>query len=318
MAYHAPDPSTWIGRSCAEPLYVHQNVRMLPLDNAELEVNQGPAILGYACEEGVRRNQGRVGAAKGPEAFRKALGRLPWHQNEGTKLWDAGDVACEGQALEEAQEELATRVDQLLGAGRFPLVIGGGHDVGYGHYRGLRAHLGDRARIGIINFDAHFDLRSPNPAPNSGTPFLQVAQDCERLGLPFDYLCLGIRKDANDRSLFQKAQALGATWIEHEDPVLQSGEALTPHLDRFLAPLDALYVTVCLDVFSSAYSPGVSAAYPHGMNPEQVFSLLQPMLASPKLASCDIAELSPVHDRDSQSAKLAAVIALRFIAAATQ
>lgn len=313
MPYRTPRLESWTGRRSSAPLYLHQFVQALSLDANALP-DRGVAILGYACEEGVRRNQGRLGAKEGPKAFRTALGRLPWHLAEQQALWDCGDVLCEGEDLEAAQAELATRVAQLLNAGLQPLLIGGGHDIGFAHYSGIRQHLGPKARIGIINFDAHFDLRMPEPQPTSGTPFYQVAQDCERLGLPLDYLCLGIRKDANDRSLFEFAKQRAVQWIEHEDPRLLSGEALKASLQAFLQPLDALYLTICLDVFSSAYSPGVSAAYPHGMNPEQVFSLLTPILSSPKLRSCDIAELSPPWDRDHQSAKLAAVLAHRILA----
>lgn len=313
MSYQAPDPKAWQGRHSSQPLYVHQFVQMLSLDRPIPAKPAGHALLGYACDEGVARNQGRIGAKEGPAAFRKALGRLPWHGGAHKQLWDAGDIHCEDQALEAAQAELAHKVQMMLGAGLRPIVIGGGHDIGFGHYCGLRAHLGPKARIGIINFDAHFDLRTPEPKATSGTPFFQVAKDCTSLGLPFDYLCLGIRKDANDASLFECATRLGARWIEHRDPALATGQALQPTLNAFLAPVDALYVTVCLDVFSSAYSPGVSAAYPHGMSPEQVFSLLEPMLASPKLISSDIAELSPPWDRDHQSAKLAALLALQMM-----
>lgn len=312
MLYHPPRLESWTGRHASSPLYLHQFVQALSLETAPL-AEQGLAILGYACEEGVRRNQGRVGAKEGPKAFRTALGRLPWHLAEHQALWDCGDVVCEGEDLEGAQLELAKRVAQLLKASLRPLLIGGGHDIGFAHYCGIRQHLGPEARIGIINFDAHFDLRMPDPQPTSGTPFYQVAQDCERLGLPLDYLCLGVRKDANDRSLFEFARKSGAQWIEHEDSRLASGHAFEESLQTFLEPLDALYLTICLDVFSSAYAPGVSAAYPHGMHPEQVFSLLEPILASPKLLSCDIAELSPPWDRDHQSAKLAAVLAHRIL-----
>lgn len=313
MSYQAPDPKAWQGRRSSTPLYVHQFIQMLPLDRAIPPKAGAHALLGYACDEGVARNQGRVGAKEGPAAFRKALGRLPWHGKNADLLWDAGDLRCDDHNLEATQQALSTSIKELLAAGLSPIVIGGGHDIGFGHYCGLRAHLGPKARIGIINFDAHFDLRTPEPQATSGTPFFQVAKDCQALGLPFDYLCLGIRKDANDASLFECAKDLGARWIEHRDPALASAQALQPTLDAFLEPVDALYVTVCLDVFSSAYSPGVSAAYPHGMHPEQVFSLLEPMLTSPKRISCDIAELSPPWDRDHQSAKLAAVLALQMM-----
>ena len=37
----------------------------------------GVALIGFAVDEGVRRNGGRPGAAQGPAAARKALANLP-------------------------------------------------------------------------------------------------------------------------------------------------------------------------------------------------------------------------------------------------
>ena len=53
-----------------------------------------PVLLGFACDAGVARNQGRIGAAAGPAGIRKYMAGLPAHGL--TRLLDAGDVACEG------------------------------------------------------------------------------------------------------------------------------------------------------------------------------------------------------------------------------
>ena len=39
----------------------------------------GVVLLGFACDEGVRRNKGRVGAAAAPLAVRKLLANTAWH-----------------------------------------------------------------------------------------------------------------------------------------------------------------------------------------------------------------------------------------------
>ena len=49
-------------------------------------------LVGFACDAGVRLNQGRVGAADGPRAIRRALASLPVH--DVAALYDAGDVRC--------------------------------------------------------------------------------------------------------------------------------------------------------------------------------------------------------------------------------
>ena len=41
-----------------------------------LKAGDSVALAGFACDAGVARNQGRIGAAKGPRALRKALAPL--------------------------------------------------------------------------------------------------------------------------------------------------------------------------------------------------------------------------------------------------
>ncbi len=101
--------------------------------------------------------------------------------------------------LEAAQIELSKCVAGQLAAGRFPIVLGGGHEMAFGTFTGLAAHLASKQnvpRIGIVNFDAHFDLRQAERA-NSGTPFLQIARDCEARGWPFRYGCFGVSRYSN-------------------------------------------------------------------------------------------------------------------------
>ena len=132
-------------------------------------------LLGFACDAGVERNQARVGAAEGPRAIRHALRNMPLH--ECTQLADAGDVVCSGDALETAQQALGAAVTGELDARRFPLVLGGGHEMAWGSFCGLAGHLAkasSQPRIGVVNFDAHFDLRRDTRG-TSGTPFLQIA-----------------------------------------------------------------------------------------------------------------------------------------------
>ena len=71
-------------------------------------------LLGFASDEGVRRNQGRQGARHGPPALRRALANLAWHGEQA--IYDAGDIVA-GDDLEAAQERYAQRVADLLARG---------------------------------------------------------------------------------------------------------------------------------------------------------------------------------------------------------
>ena len=196
----------WTGRIDPEPDSPrwHQRIRALSEDS-----QPGLALLGFACDEGVRRNHGRVGAAGGPQALRKALANLAWHRQ--APAYDAGDVACEDGDLEGAQARLGRNVCALLDAGHLPIVLGGGHEVAFGSWSGLAEHLSGQAapRIGIVNFDAHFDLRDPAHVHSSGTPFAQIAEASVARGWPFRYACLGVSRASNTRALFARAAELG-------------------------------------------------------------------------------------------------------------
>ena len=306
--YLPPDKKLWQGRDSASDLYLHEKVLMGDLTGKNLatesEFNLG--ILGYACDEGVRRNRGRLGAAKGPDAIRRILATMPNHLPDHCNLLDFGNISCPDSDMEAAQEGLANGVSRLKAEGIFPLVLGGGHDMAYGHYKGLKDHVDKKTELGIINFDAHFDLRSNEQGNNSGTPFYQLGQECRKAGKSFKYLCLGIRDDANDRNLYNTASVLGVNYMDRDRFRMDSKGQVIRELEYFLDRLDAVYVSIDLDGFSSAYAPGVSAPSPLGFEPDIVLECLKTIIHSKKIASLDIAEMNPEYDRDQQTAKLAA------------
>ncbi len=298
-----PNPENWIGRKSDQQLYLHEKVEF---DAIETIAENTIAILGYACDEGVKRNQGRIGAITGPDAIRTQLGKMPNHLDTEVKFVDYGNIECENGDMEAAQSLMKQEVSQLLAQKVFPILIGGGHDIAYGHYNGISKYIGANKTIGIINFDAHFDLRSNENGNNSGTPFFQIAQDCQENGSTFNYLCLGIRKDANDKKLFQNAHDLGVDYIENKEFSIESAKSIVRKLLDFIQKVDHIYVTIDLDGFSSAYAPGVSAPSPMGFTPKTVLETLEIIIKSNKLISMDIAEMNPKYDVDGHTAKLAA------------
>ncbi len=295
----------WSGRIDPEPdsLRWHQVVQ--PVESAR---TPGVALLGFACDEGVRRNQGRPGASGAPAAIRKALASLAWHR-EGP-AFDAGDVACAGGALEAAQAQLAARIADLLAAGHFPVVLGGGHEVAFGSWQGLARHLAGHGthppRIGIVNFDAHFDLRDPAHAHSSGTPFAQIAQTCAARGWPFRYACLGVSRASNTRALFRRAAALDVLVREDREITPATLAEVGAALDRFLADCEHVYLTIDLDVLPAWEAPGVSAPAARGVPLALLEPLLERVRDSGKLRLADLAELNPEFDLDARTARVAA------------
>jgi formiminoglutamase len=267
----------------------------------------GIVLLGICSDEGVRRNQGRPGAGKGADAIRKALAGQAWHQSR--PLYDAGNLAPEKGDLEALQLEQAGLVEELLVRRHFPVLLGGGHEIAYGSYLGLVRALsrGPRARVGIINFDPHFDLRSDVLA-SSGTPFRQIAEDCRAGGRDFNYFCVGVSETANTLALFDRAAALGVDYLMDEELVPWALAAAVRRLEDFIDRCGALYLTIDLDVLPAAVAPGVSAPAARGLPLDVLEHLLGCIRrhAGDKLKLADIAECNPDYDIDGRTARVAA------------
>lgn len=274
---------------------------------------RGVALLGLASDEGVRRNQGRAGAAEGPQALRRMLANLPVHAR--FALYDAGDVACETGALETAQDDFANRARELLDEGQFVLGLGGGHEIAWASYLAVvrsRAIKAANARLGILNFDAHFDLRR-DARSTSGTPFLQALDHAAANGLSVEYRCLGVSEASNTRVLFDRARERGVAFRRDDELTLLALDARTAELADWLRTIDHLYLTVCLDVLPAAVAPGVSAPAARGVALEVIEPLVALAAGSGKLRLADIAELSPPLDIDQRTARVAARIAWRIV-----
>ncbi len=295
-----PDMSVWLGRTDVaegpQALRWHQCVR--PWGPG---APPGIVLLGFACDEGVRRNQGRPGAAAGPRALRQALANLAWHQQRA--VYDAGDVACPDDDLEAAQHHLAAVVARVLSAGHAPLVLGGGHETAFGTFLGI-AQAARPARLGIISCDAHFDVRSADRA-TSGTPFAQMAEWCGQHGQPFRYFCLGIAEPGNTAALFERADALGVQWRFDTDLAPWRLAEPLAALDAFARDVDALYLSVDLDVLPAATMPAVSAPAARGVSLEAVEAIIAAVLATDKTAAVDIVEFNPAFDRDGNAVRVA-------------
>ncbi|MEO0735078.1 MAG: formimidoylglutamase, partial [Bacteroidota bacterium] len=293
--------------------YWYQRVQLLDVSQPETAwPHVTHALVGYACDEGVRRNRGRVGAVNGPTTARTYLSKMAAHFGPETIIADAGTVGCPDGDLVACQATYAEIVRRLCHQNIMPIGLGGGHDIAYGTYTGLRKALPE-GRIGVLNFDAHFDLRPVVDAPNSGTPFQQILAEH---GAQTEYFAVGIQREANTPALFAEAGRLDADYIEHTacggDP--RSRSAVLDQLRPFLDRIDHLYVTVDLDGFSSAYAPGVSAPSPVGFRPEFFFPLFGEIVSSGKLVGLDLAEHNPLYDQDGRTV----VLLGRIVAAVIQ
>ena len=130
--YKPADMSLWKGRvdntaqetTAENSARLHQKIQ--PWDNIS-DLKDSVTLIGFACDEGVRRNQGRSRAKQGPVQIRKALANTVFPAN--ISVHDAGDISCNDENLEAAQQSLTRQVCKILSANGQPIILGGGHEM---------------------------------------------------------------------------------------------------------------------------------------------------------------------------------------------
>lgn len=276
-------------------------------------MSPGRAVLiGFSQDEGVRRNQGRPGAAQAPREIRHALWRLTTGDaSRGIDLvasppLDLGDVKIAG-SLEDSQAALGTVVAAVLAKGAIPVVLGGGHETAFGHFLGYAT---SDAPVGIINLDAHLDVRPlVSRGGHSGSPFRQ-ALESQR---PPRYVCLGAQPFAVAASHLQFLEDHGGTVIWADDMNGDGGQLFQQTLHDLSTADCTILLSVDADVVALADVPGVSAPNPLGLRGAELALLAQQAGRHPAVSSLELVEINPAYDRDGQSVRWAAVVIWSFL-----
>jgi formimidoylglutamase len=277
---------------------------------------------------------GRKGARHGPAALREALAATKTHQFDAGpvgRLGDLGDVAwlaarMAGDATaavagvqRRVRDATRTVHDAAETHGALPVFLGGDNSLTYPN----AAPLLDRD-LGVINFDAHLDVREPREGPTSGTPYRQLFDD----GLDA-YACVGARHFETSTDYHDYVRERGGEIVTAEEV----GEDPVEAVDRALAATDdveAVYVSVDLDVLDAAAAPGVSAPTPGGLSTRELYRMLRlvasearrdPELASgrrprggdDRVAGFEVVECAPRLDEGDRTVRAGARAVAHFL-----
>lgn len=275
-----------------------------------------PVLVGFPQDEGVCRNHGRPGAAEAPREVRRWLRRLtPCDGSCDVSLTDAppldlGDLRVVG-SLEETEEALAEVVGAILARGAVPVVVGGGHETAYGVYLG---HVAARAPVGLINLDAHLDLRPCDGGiGTSGTPFRQALEHpTEPLPGP-RYVCLGAQPQSVSREHLLYARRQGCVVRWYGEVAGDLTRCFSEERDRLAGLGCQVHVSLDADVVRAADVPGVSAPNVAGLSGDEVLACIRLAGRSPQVAGMELVEINPRHDLDGRSARWAALAVWHFL-----
>ncbi len=191
-----------------------------------------------------------------------------------TFLPDAFDMAT-------AMAELEVECQRHLEAGKFLLTLGGEHSLTIAPVRAARRVFGE---IGVVQFDAHADLRDEF----EGTPYshASVMRRVADEGIPS--LPIGIRSLSKPEAEFALEAGIPIVWANELDPV---GD----RFDELLATLpEQVYLTFDIDYFDPALVPATGTPEPGGGQWYPTLGLLARLFEAKRVVAMDLVELAPI------------------------
>jgi arginase len=173
------------------------------------------------------------------------------------------------KAIRDYSLQLADRIDELLGRGKFPLVLGGDCSILLGSALALRK----RGRYGLLFVDGHADLLTPANSQSKGAAGMDLAL-ATGLGpelltniegrkpyiRPEDTVIFGYRQPApGEASPAAPQPPMGAFPLNliQQQGIAQSGRTAMTHLAS--APTQGFWIHVDVDVLATKWMPAVDS-----------------------------------------------------------
>lgn len=250
---------------------------------------------------------GRKGAREGPAALRRELAALKAHHladGPVDAVADLGDVAVPDGDVADVQAAVSDAVAPVHEADALPVFLGGDNSLSYAN----AAPLLDRGSVGAVSFDAHFDCREPVDGPSSGTPYRQLFD----AGLDA-FAVVGARDFENATAYHDYVRDRGGTVVTAADVRADPAAAV----DRAVAAMDgvdAVHVSLDLDVLDAPQAPGVSAPTPGGLTARELFSMLRRVAGADRVAAFEVVECAPPLDTGDRTARAGARAVAHFLA----
>jgi agmatinase len=203
-------------------------------------------------------------------------------------ICDCGEIELPFGAPEPVLDIITSVTDQILLAGKIPVMIGGEHLVTYGAFRAVKAKYPD---ICIVHFDAHADLREDYLGQRlSHATVMRRCYDLIGDGRLFQF---GIR--SGDKAEF--AFAAEHTYLQK----FKLSEV--DQLNRLIG-MRPVYFTIDLDVLDSGVFPATGTPEAGGVSFDELYQAMERVCAL-NIVAADVCELSPPYDATGVSTALA-------------
>lgn len=219
-------------------------------------------------------------------------------------------------------ERLAAKVAATISEGRFPLVLGGDHSIAVGTVTGIsQVYRQHGERIGLIWFDAHGDMNTPDTSPSGnihGMPLAMLLgfgpQEFTHLGgfcpkvAPENTVLIGIRSlDQGEREKLRNTGIHVFTMKEVDR--LGMAEVVDQAIEYACRGTAGLHLSVDLDGLDPLVAPGVGTPERGGINYREAHLMMELIADSNRLLGLEIVELNAVLDSGNATAELAVNLA---------
>jgi formiminoglutamase len=259
---------------------------------------------------GVPANKGSISqtsADQTPDAIRGALARFSTYSTSQDielseeSFTDLGNIDSPDGS--EGVARVHSFVKDLLAKHQLIIALGGDNSITYSVTSGLWPDL---SKIGLITFDAHYDLRD---GQSNGSPVWQLIQ----AGLPGKNIVqIGIADFANSAQYSQRAKENGITVVTRAQLREQSiAEVLRKALEIAGADGREIYVDLDVDVCDRSVVPACPAAMPGGISADELRQAAFLVGADKRVRAIDITEIDSAADsEDQRTVRLGALLVL--------
>lgn len=221
------------------------------------------------------------------------------------------------QPIAHCCERLQNRVISLLDEDLFPLVIGGDHSIAVGTVAGISSwHQRRGESIGLIWFDAHADMNTPDCSPSGNVHGMPLAA-C--LGYGPDVLTrmgertpmvdtknavlIGIRDvDDGERALIRECGI--KAYSMREIDMLGMDRVMKEAMEIASDGTAGFHLSFDLDGCDPVVAPGVGTPVSGGVTQREAHLLLEHAYESGKLLSLEMTEINPILDHHNRTAEI--------------
>src|SRR5687768_1691832 len=209
-------------------------------------------------------------------------------------------------------------VTLVLAEGRMPIVLGGDHSIAMGTIAGASQFHRDRnnRKIGLIWFDAHGDMNTPDTSPTGNIHGMPLAV---ALGLGEDTLVdlagerpmvdgaraavVGLRDvDTAERANIKETGIGAFTMRDIDERGMRA--VMEEAIKRATSGTAGIHVSIDLDGVDPRFAPGVGTASPGGISYREAHLATEMLFDTGKVLSAELVEVNPVLDERNATALL--------------